>query len=328
MSDTPGVLKKSLFELVLPESHDSGSYDVSGGLLPEAGIWGDIIGGLDKLGMGKCIGPIVAGFTTTQPQNILQQLNGGVRVLDLRICWVNGEFRIHHGPIVCGTLKEVLLDIKRFLTDSHHELVVAVASHFSFDTFPKSNGNPYVSLANFVVDQLTPELIVRRPEDPLLSLQTTEIGKFVKDGSKIIFAYEHSFLKGEVNDHAWFPNHILGGYANVTNLPSMIVHEQKLVDEHDIDPKKSLFQLQWLLTPNERYISKKIWEAIKEEGLNLDKIVEYLDQYGLKQLAATANPALPAFMAANKDKHINTLRVDYILESGVVDLAIKLNHPI
>ena len=30
----------------------------------------------------------------------------GVRVLDLRVCWAAGEFRIHHGSVLCGSLDD------------------------------------------------------------------------------------------------------------------------------------------------------------------------------------------------------------------------------
>ena len=325
MTDTPGVLEKTLAELVLPESHDSGTFDVAGGLLPPSGPWGPVVAYLDALGLGHLTGPIVACFTMAQPQPILAQLRGGVRVLDLRVCWDNA-FRIHHGPIVCGALQAVLADIKAFLAETKHELVVAIASHFSFDTFPASKGDPITALGNFVINQLGVQALVTCPSNPGAYLQTTSIKEMTAEGSKVIFAFESSAVSPLLRSHIWHPAIYSGGYADTTDLASMVAYEQALVDKHDIDPAKGLFQLQWLLTPDTDYVIQKIEQAIASVGINSTAILAYLNQHGLNELAAEAHAALGSFMARNAGKSINTMRVDYCVGSPAIELAIQLNR--
>jgi hypothetical protein len=325
MTDTPGVLEKTLAQLVLPESHDSGTFDVAGGLLPPSGPWGPVVAHLDALGLGHLTGPIVACFTMAQPQPVLAQLRGGVRVLDLRVCWDNA-FRIHHGAIVCGALQTVLADIKAFLAETRHELVVAIASHFSFDTFPSVNGDPTTVLGDFVIEQLGAQALVTCPSNSASYLHTTPVKEMTADGSKVIFAFESDTLSPSLRKHIWHPAIYTGGYADTTDLTAMVAYEQGLVDRHEADPPNGLFQLQWLLTPNTDYVIQKIEQAIVSVGIDPTAILAYLNQHGLNELAAKTHADLGVFMAKNATRSINTMRVDYCVGSPAIQLAIELNR--
>ncbi|HUB90023.1 MAG TPA: hypothetical protein VMA74_09890 [Dyella sp.] len=324
MTDTPDVLEKTLAQLVLPEAHDAGTYDVDGGLLPPGGPWGAVVAYLDALGLGQLTGPIVSAFTKAQPQPILQQLRGGVRVLDLRVCWDNG-FHIHHGPIVCGTLQAVLADIQAFLAETRHELVVVVASHFAFDTYP-AHDDPLTALGRYVIQQLGTQALVACPADPATYLRRAAVKTITAEGSKVLFAVESNTLDPALRSHIWHPALYTGGYADTTDLAVMVDREQQRVNAHAANPSGSLFQLQWLLTPDADYIIRQIEQAIAVVGINPGAILAYLDQHGLKQLAQRAHNALGAFMAKNRHASINTLRVDYCVGSPAIDLAITLSR--
>ena len=72
-------------------------------------------------------------------------------------------------------------------------------------------------------------------------------------------------------------------------------------------------------------------DGLRDDGRQVprhlaENVLKYLDQHGLRQLAARANQHLPSFVSKNEDRHINTLRADYCVESHAVDLAINASR--
>jgi hypothetical protein len=131
---------KSLKQIAIPGSHDAGMYTGN-----------DIFG-------------------RTQDLSIYQQLQGGIRYLDLRV-WnlvESGFLKIYHTgdkiPWVFLTgpsLQEVLDDVKRFLKEGHKELIILKFSKlkdFAPDTFEKQ-------LVPMIQNTLG-EWLIERPADP------------------------------------------------------------------------------------------------------------------------------------------------------------------
>jgi hypothetical protein len=65
---------------------------------------------------------LVANFSKTQSDSIYQQLNGGIRRLDLRIDYDGKDMVIVHGMISCP-LAEVLNDLQRWASENPKEIV-------------------------------------------------------------------------------------------------------------------------------------------------------------------------------------------------------------
>src|SRR5882724_6423727 len=97
----PQLKDRTLKQLALPASHDSGMY----------------LGGLATLGK-------------TQDLSIYGQLADGIRYFDLRPKWSGGKLYITHGPITGPLLQDVLNDIKKFLSEGHKELAIFKFSHY------------------------------------------------------------------------------------------------------------------------------------------------------------------------------------------------------
>lgn len=95
---------KTLSQLCLPASHQSGTYNMD-----------------HKL---KQI-PLVEGWSRCQKINIKQQLLAGVRFLDLRLMTdeKTKEIWLHHNVVACVTFKSVLEQVRDFIVEFPSEIV-------------------------------------------------------------------------------------------------------------------------------------------------------------------------------------------------------------
>jgi hypothetical protein len=96
-------------------------------LMDSTAVWGLSIPGTHDSGTFGCNREDQFCFSSQcQSLNIKQQLNAGIRFLDLRLAKVGGEFRIYHGndKIVFGTFKDVAKDLGEFLAINNQEFVI------------------------------------------------------------------------------------------------------------------------------------------------------------------------------------------------------------
>jgi hypothetical protein len=131
------IKNEKLSELVIPGTHDSGTYDLSFG----DSAWADST----KQALNELAPSIAQGYAETQSQTIYEQLMSGARILDLRFEEIEflgqQNFRIHHsylGP----TYAEIFADIRQFLEESGHEkeIVVLKFSHMQSAVNVNSDG--------------------------------------------------------------------------------------------------------------------------------------------------------------------------------------------
>lgn len=75
----------------------------------------------------------MAWFSETQSRDIADQLACGTRYFDLRIKVKKGEARIYHGPAVSLYLKDILTQVRDFLTENPSEVVILDFQKFAKD---------------------------------------------------------------------------------------------------------------------------------------------------------------------------------------------------
>lgn len=69
--------------------------------------------------------PNVAGLAKTQTLSIYNQLQAGIRMLDIRCRHIRDSFTIHHGPVYLDLIfADVLNDVTRFLATNKGEVVL------------------------------------------------------------------------------------------------------------------------------------------------------------------------------------------------------------
>lgn len=102
---------KLLSEINIPGTHDSGTYNF--------------------------FSPIVEDYVKTQNLSITEQLNLGIRFLDIRCRHINNTFAIHHGRFYCNlTFAKVLEQCISFLNENESETIVMLIKE---EHVPKGN---------------------------------------------------------------------------------------------------------------------------------------------------------------------------------------------
>lgn len=128
------IKTKTISQLVLPGTHDSGAFKLSQAWTPrvEKDFCGKEVS--IPIGVASHLKPI-KNWTVTQEHNILEQLEHGVRLLDFRISYVENAFAkdgfaLTHTFGCCG-YEKALDQIVKFLSEHPTEVVVIAACNDS-----------------------------------------------------------------------------------------------------------------------------------------------------------------------------------------------------
>jgi len=118
---------KTLAQLCLPGTHDSGTYELFDIIAPDAT---DVIRELwaNRMGEATGIGAFIKAMAVCQTKTFYEQLNAGIRYIDLRICVMPNQFgrpELYTCHTLRGNLLSVLMDdVRRFLDEHPKEVVV------------------------------------------------------------------------------------------------------------------------------------------------------------------------------------------------------------
>ncbi|XP_073346264.1 PI-PLC X domain-containing protein 1-like [Pagrus major] len=182
MSQLPAELHNiPLFNLAIPGSHDSMSYDLdinSPIIEPER---------LKRLSKIYCARKIVRKWALTQEETITQQLDAGVRYFDLRIAKKRNDtdptrLYFHHG-LYTHTDVETVLRVVHDWAESHpREILILALSHFKgFDK--KNDQHLHNHLINFIKTLFGPKLFLRG--------ETPTLKKCWDQGRNVIVSYDY-----------------------------------------------------------------------------------------------------------------------------------------
>ncbi|KAM9837406.1 PI-PLC X domain-containing protein 1-like [Aulostomus maculatus] len=130
MSELPPALHNNpLWSIAIPGSHDSMSYDLD---INSSIVEPDQLKGFSKI---CCVRKIVRKWAVTQEENIISQLNAGVRYFDLRIALKpddTGSARLYfyHGLFTLTDVETILGKINDWALEHHKEILILALSHF------------------------------------------------------------------------------------------------------------------------------------------------------------------------------------------------------
>jgi hypothetical protein len=229
---------RTLGQLTLPASHDAGMY-LSG--FPQS--------------LGR-----------TQSLSIYQQLTAGVRWFDLRPESKGGKFYIHHGSILGPDLDVVLNDVRRFMAEGHHELVLLKFSHFD-----GINAGNYPAMTRQMRDALSPWLYENLPAGKRLGDIT--LADFVRDHGRVVILCDGGLPVVNKQPGIWCyrdwenrdPQNgdlcVYDQYSNSTSFETMKADQLSKFAAFDGKCRQKpevpcdLFLLSWTLTPPTGVIS-------------------------------------------------------------------------
>lgn len=238
---------KTLRELVLPASHDSGMYTTG-----------------------------ISVLAKTQELSIGGQLEYGIRYFDLRPKYDAGDGRIdiQHGGIEGPTLAEVLLDIQVFAAAAgRQELIVIDFSHFE-DFGSPGDSTGYQLFLEQVAASLGSWLVKWKPQG--VRLADIPIGDLLGGGTAILVSVDEAWAVANPTDGFWvfrnarvwpdkaneYPYVVADGdlrvydaYSDTTSYEDMEVDQLAKYRIYDGDCASDpglvcdLFLLSWTLTP-------------------------------------------------------------------------------
>jgi hypothetical protein len=309
---------QALNRLLIPGTHDSGSYAInsqskfslcSDGALPE---W------LEKLSDTlpvSIVRAISANWAKTQPLSIGQQLEQGIRYLDLRVCYSDstshsGEKTFYLCHSLLGShLSQVLNDIAQFAKKHPSEIILADLNHLYGVHSPEDQN----ALSQMIYQSLAPYLVSNQltAKNSLQEIRASgrnvillfDAGQTASDPKLQAFA-QHFF---------WPQSRIQSPWPNTTEINKLKKDLDGEADHNATTPPQGLFVYQAILTPNSKTVSDGIW------GLGSKP-------YNIPTLEKPVNQALPGWIQQEEDRDYHALNIieqDWFDEkSSLVDWAI------
>jgi hypothetical protein len=110
-------------DLTFVGTHDSAAYQFSGVYMPDDIVPGLSMKFLEFLRKFCCIKQIINDWTLTQDQSIYNQLQMGIRVLDLRLSQVNNVLMLSHS-FSCLYLKDFFIQLQQFILENPTEIII------------------------------------------------------------------------------------------------------------------------------------------------------------------------------------------------------------
>ncbi|CAF2798165.1 unnamed protein product [Rotaria sp. Silwood2] len=327
---TPKIQSKTLSQLKIPGTHNSGSYGLPRKLSQIIYgnikfLWslsadtaltnGQLPFSKDKIYVGRILLDYVLEtalrISISQNRTIRQQLNDGIRFFDLRIYYdTDGSFYIQHG-LRGPELNDVLHQVKSFL-DIHStsgELIFLSISHTNFGIDPEilpakvttiiqNNLKSYlympansVGVKNFDFQSLK--------DITLFSITTTRLHS--TSPKVIILNIDNSddyYYKDTVVNTRGFGDS--GRWTLNSNGVNIIAELIKLEDQGLKKNKKAMYQISWTQTPQ---IMDIIQNVVNHLNGNVPTML-------LKQLALKTNSVLREFLTNHTTSIFNLITMD------------------
>lgn len=289
-----------LLDLTLPGSHNSAAYDLTTDLFeldPEFQVTRD---GMITLGVpDKYFSSWFCDYALTQSLSISEQLQAGIRYLDLHIDYDGASFRGAH--IMFGnSAEDLLLQINTFVKLNTKEIVVVELSPLFADV----TSSQFADLQDILLTNLDESLLVPSTTD----LYNVTVNELVQAGTRIILVANDEELLFNTT-LVWDDSAaILNTLPDTDNLDEMVTYNTEKLAVFSSTEPTSFYKLQWILTPESDYIRSN-----PLEGSQL-------------KLAEKANPTLssvtPTYDAETSAmKQIgNILSVDYLDYSNIFGL--------
>ena len=238
--------KKKLKDLVIPGSHDSGTFSLDKNME----IGPDEPNLIRKF--GKLVKPVVYNWSVTQSMTIYQQLSSGIRYLDLRVAYrtADKKIRVLHG-LFGWTIDQVLDEVNRFVANYPKEIVI-----LDFNHFYKMDQAAHKTLADTLDASFSKILRAPGAQGPNVTLQ-----EMWENEEKVIVIYNETGVV-DAHPHFWSPHFIHSPWPNTddTNQLLEILNKQSKASRVSED---ALQVTQALLTPQNLTIVKHVTSTLK-----------------------------------------------------------------
>jgi hypothetical protein len=286
---------------------------------------------------------LFTNWSQTTDQSIEQQLEDGIRWLDLRVCYAQNDFYSFHG-FLGPRISDVLDQIARFCATRPGEVVFVYASHMEFSGPPRQPIDPapiHAHFASLLEQKLGPYLVACDSG----SLPQKSFGELRKPGqSTVVLLYDNgAYARYRDARRAegrpvllWPMDGLVAGKdgpvppsSGTKDLDAMATDELHRTavyrDARRAGLTPGLMQVSWTITPGTSEIVKgMIGLILKQPGVLtpaalLLEAAKFKLPPALRDVAQAANSKLSTLRLKLP---CNTLSVDFHAQSTVVEQAI------
>lgn len=284
----------TLRDMTFPGTHDSGTYSITSS--------SDLHSSANSI-FGAAKG-IVADWAVTASDNCYQQMNSGIRYLDLRVREHKGDLILLHA-LVGARFEDCLVQVKQFMDENPKEIVFLDAANIP--------GGSYNDTMFNLFDQYFGN---RKPANgkSFAELTLDELWADDADGQRNTAVILINGVREEAERRGFFNSgDIKGGYANTTSPSVMINHIENLLSDNT-DSSKMLYTT-YTLTPQTDDIVKDVFNIFSSGSIR--------DWSNKKLRAAIGDHAVT--VEAQYAAKPNFIATDFHEYTSVVATAIRHN---
>lgn len=181
-----------LTQLVIPGTHDSGSYSIK----PNSNF---ILSLPDFMLGSKLLQPIMK-WQQTQGNNLYEQLNMGVRYFDIRVMQYDNKFYACHSSVRGEQINDLLEQVSRFMKENPEEIVL-----FDIHQFLGFESEHHIKLIELLQVYFPTETVAsRRLHQENISTMT--VGELWKGKERLIIFYQDQDTCNDYPDYVWSNN--------------------------------------------------------------------------------------------------------------------------
>ncbi len=274
---------------------------------------------------------LLKGWGCAHRNTPLQQLENGIRWLDVRVCCVNGELRTHHG--LTGTLvSDVLDDVHTFVSSNHGEVVILELS--AMDSLSDANHDEFLGMIISKLGSGSTDYLL--PYTTNVKLANTPIGTMTNNGaqSRVVVLYsappsgKDRRKAHPQGDKIWEQDFDMNRSPNQDGeLPNQILNRQRdFLASHVVTPP-NMVDMDWAYAPadNDIYASAAmiVLSELRIPPFNI------LPMYSLQLMALAINFTLADFVKSlprSSLEKITRINVDFADLSPATAISIALSH--
>lgn len=274
---------------------------------------------------------LLQGWGRAHRDTTLQQLQNGIRWLDLRVCCVNGEIRSHHG-LTGALLSDVLDDVRTFVSTNNGEVVILELS--AMDSLSEAKHDEFL---NMIINKLgsgpTDFLL---PYTPDVKLANTPFGTMTNNGaqSRVVVLYNappsgKDRRKAHPQGHKiWEQDFDMQRSRNEDGeLPNQIMSRQRnFLASHVVVPP-DMVDMDWTYSPSNYDVIASVVMIILSE-LRVSPF-QHLPMYSLQHMGLALNFTLADFVKSlprSSLEKLNRINVDFADLSPATAISIALSN--
>ena len=305
------IAETPLCRLAIPGTHDSATYTFNKdlGAAPDSDLTMTIqekleigSGLIQKIGSAindRILGMVFERMCKCQDLSIAEQLEAGIRYLDLRVAsHEDGKFYSCHG-VYCVDMQEIMSQVNGFLTEHPKEIVI-----LDFNHFYAMDAEQHGTFSGMLLERLGSKVATRPDLSP-----SSSVGGFWERGAQAIVVYHHNDT-AMANNKLWSRGAIQSPWPNKNTTDEL---HAKLGETIQDRPLQKFFVLQGILTPD--------GELIKEE------ILENKGKMSLQSIAGRVSKKVLHWVEDEwQDQTHNIVIVDFFDDCCMVPAILNLNE--